>query len=45
VREFANIGVNLDRDERRWPKAPLEPLADDARRERFLALMERVLEA
>ena len=45
VREFADIGVNLDPDERRWPKAPLEPLADDARRERFLGLMKRVLDS
>ena len=45
VRDFADIGVNLDPDERRWPQTPLELLADDARRERFLALMKRVLDS
>ncbi len=44
VQELADIGVNLDSDERRCPKAPLESLADEGRRRQFLALMERALD-
>lgn len=44
VQELADIGVKLDSDERRWPKAPLESLADEGRRRQFLALMERTLD-
>jgi hypothetical protein len=43
VQELADIGVNLDSGERRAPMTPLEPLADDTRRQQFLTLMERVL--
>ena len=43
VQELADIGVHLERNALR-PKAPLEPLADDARRQEFLTLMERVLD-
>jgi hypothetical protein len=43
VRELADIGLQLEA-KRAWPRAPLEPLADDTRRRRFLTLMERVLE-
>lgn len=44
VRELADIGVHLDPNERRWPRTPLEPLADHARRHQFLAVMERALD-
>lgn len=44
VQELADIGVNLDSDERRWLKVPLESLADEGRRRQFLALMERALD-
>jgi hypothetical protein len=44
VQELADIGVNLDSDERRSPKAALEPLADDGTRQQFLTSMERVLD-
>jgi hypothetical protein len=44
VQDLAEIGVRLE-PKRTWPKTPLEPLADDARRQEFLTLMEqRVLE-
>jgi hypothetical protein len=43
VQELADIGVNLNPDERA-PTAPLEPLADDVTRRRFLALMEQALD-
>ena len=42
VQELADIGVQLE-PKRIRPKAPLEPLADDTRRQEFLTLMERVL--
>ena len=44
VQELADIGVNLDSNERRWPRAPLESLADEGRRRQFLALMVRALD-
>ncbi len=45
VQELADIGVNLDSEEPRSRNlAPLEPLAEDTRRQQFLALMERVLD-
>jgi len=45
VQELADIGVNLDSGEPRSRNlAPLEPLADDTRRQQFLTLMERVLD-
>jgi hypothetical protein len=43
VQDLAEIGVQLEA-RRDWPKAPLEPLADDIARQQFLALMERVLD-
>ena len=45
VQDFADIGVRLQPHERRWPKAPLEPLADDTRRHQFLTLIEQALDA
>jgi hypothetical protein len=44
VQELADIGVHLEPNERRWPRTPLEPLADHARRHQFLAVMERALD-
>jgi hypothetical protein len=43
VQDLAGIGVQLDL-KRTWPKTPLEPLADDTRRQQFLTLMEQVLD-
>jgi hypothetical protein len=43
VQDLADVGVQLE-PKRTWPKAPLEPLADDTRRQRFLTLMEGVLD-
>jgi hypothetical protein len=43
VQEVADIGVQLGPN-RNWPKAPLEALADDTRRQQFLTLMERTLD-
>jgi hypothetical protein len=43
VQDLADIGAQLGPG-RSWPKAPLEPLADESRRQQFLALMGRVLE-
>lgn len=43
VQELADIGVLLE-SKRTWPNAPLEPLADETRRPRFLAVIERVLD-
>jgi hypothetical protein len=43
VQDLADIGVELEA-KRTWPHAPLEPLADDTRRQQFLTLMERVLD-
>lgn len=43
VRDLANFGIQLDAKRAR-PRAPLEPLADDARRTEFFALMDRVLD-
>jgi hypothetical protein len=45
VQDFADIGVRFQPHERRWPKAPLEPLADDTRRHQFLTLIEQALDA
>ena len=44
VQELADIGVQLEQKRIR-PKAPLEPLADDTRRQEFLTVMERVLDS
>ena len=44
VSELAGIGLNLEPRERRWPRAPLEPLADETRRRQVLTVMERVLD-
>ena len=38
VQELSDVGVNLEPNERRWPKAPLEPLADEARRPALLRI-------
>ena len=43
VQDLADIGVELE-PKRIRPKAPLEPLADDTKRQQFLTLMERVLD-
>jgi hypothetical protein len=43
VQNLADIGVQLE-PKRTWPQTPLEPLADDTRRQQFLTLMERVLD-
>lgn len=43
VQDLAAIGVQLD-STRNWPKAPLEPLGDEARRQQFFGLMEKVLD-
>jgi hypothetical protein len=43
VQDLAAIGVQLD-STRNWPKAPLEPLADEARRQQFFGLMGKVLD-
>ena len=43
VQDLAEIGVQLEPKGAR-PKTPLEPLADDTRRQRFLTLMEQVLD-
>ena len=43
VQDPAEIGVQLEPKGAR-PKTPLEPLADDTRRQRFLTLMEQVLD-
>jgi hypothetical protein len=43
VQQLADIGVQLG-PKRNWPSAPLEPLADDTTRQRFLTLVERVLD-
>jgi hypothetical protein len=43
VHELDDIGVQLGPNRNR-PRAPFEPLADDTRRQQFLALMERVLD-
>jgi hypothetical protein len=44
VQKLVDIGVTLDSEERRRPKAPLAPLADDTSRQSLLTLMERVLD-
>jgi hypothetical protein len=44
VQDLVDIGVHLEPNKRSWPKAPLEPLTDDARRQQFFALLERVLD-
>ena len=44
VQELADIGVQLEQKRIR-PKTPLEPLADDTRRQEFLTSMERVLDS
>ncbi|MEJ7786575.1 MAG: hypothetical protein WKF96_17375 [Solirubrobacteraceae bacterium] len=33
ARELTDNGVDMDSDERSWPKVPLEPLADDGTRQ------------
>ena len=43
TQQLADIGVQFDAMRAR-PKTPLEPLADDTRRQRFLSVMERVLD-
>lgn len=43
VQDLADIGVQLG-PQRIKPKALLEPLADEARRQQFLSVMERVLD-
>jgi hypothetical protein len=43
-KELADIGVQPE-PKRIRPKAPLEPLADDTRRQEFLTVMERVLDS
>lgn len=43
VHDLADIGVNFGAS-RQWPKAPLEALADDSRRQQFFELMEGVLD-
>jgi hypothetical protein len=43
VQDLVDIGVQLE-PKRAWPQAPLEPLADDTRRQRFLTFMEWVLD-
>jgi hypothetical protein len=43
VEDLAGIGVHLG-PKRNWPTASLEPLADDATRERFLTLVQGVLD-
>jgi hypothetical protein len=44
VQDLAEIGVQLEPKGAR-PKTPLEPLADDSRRRRFLSLVERIIDA
>jgi hypothetical protein len=43
VRDLAKFGIQLDAKRAR-PRAPLDPLADDAIRTQFFALMEQVLD-
>jgi hypothetical protein len=43
AQDLADIRVQLE-PKRTWPQAPLEPLADDTTRQRFLTLMERALD-
>ena len=43
VRDLAGVGVELDSG-RRWPNAPIEPLADDSRRRHFLNLIQGVID-
>jgi hypothetical protein len=40
--DLAGVGVELDPG-RRWPNAPIEPLADPTRRQQFLGLIEQVI--
>jgi hypothetical protein len=42
LEDLAAIDVQLD-PASKWPKAPIEPLANDARRQRFLQKMEEAL--
>ncbi len=42
VANLAALGVGLDPG-RRWPNAPIEPLADPTRRQHFLNLIEQVI--
>ena len=44
VQDLEDIGVHLDTT-RNSPRAPIEPLADEARRHRFFELMERARKA
>jgi hypothetical protein len=44
ARDLANFGIHLDATRAR-PRAPLDPLADEATRTQFFALMDRVLGA
>ena len=44
VRDLAGVGVELNSG-RRWPNAPIEPLADDSRRRRFLDLIQGVIDS
>jgi hypothetical protein len=41
VTDLAAVGVELDSG-RRWPNAPIEPLADPTRRQQFMSLIEQV---
>ena len=41
---LADIGVSLE-GKPGWPKAPLAPLADDARRQQFFEVIEEALES
>jgi hypothetical protein len=43
VRDLANFDIHLDATRAR-PRAPLDPLADEATRTQFFALMDRVLD-
>jgi hypothetical protein len=43
VRDLAGVGVELNSG-RRWPNAPIEPLADDSRRRHFLNLIQGVID-
>ncbi len=45
VRELDDLGVHLTPHTRKFPRAPLGPLADATRRREFLAVMERVLDS
>jgi hypothetical protein len=45
VRELGGLGVHLSPHLRKYPRAPLQPLADATRRHEFLAVMERVLDS